>query len=112
MLPYLLRQLSAERWQPAADVYRTDQGWIIKLEAAGIRPEDLQVLVGKSRLTIRGRRVDRQIASGATCHRLEIAYCGFERQIDFPVELTTARIETDYRDGMLLIRILTEEARP
>src|SRR5438045_792618 len=27
------------RWCPAADVYRTADGWLVKVELAGVRPE-------------------------------------------------------------------------
>jgi HSP20 family protein len=40
---------------------------------------------------------------------MEIAYSHFERTVELPRELRQARISTEYRDGMLFVR-LTEEA--
>src|SRR5262249_44515665 len=32
-----------ETWQPRADVYRMPDGWLVKLELAGVRPDDVQL---------------------------------------------------------------------
>jgi HSP20 family molecular chaperone IbpA len=39
---------------------------------------------------------------------MEIAYSQFERNFAFPHDLDPDRITTDYRDGMLRIRIRME----
>ena len=41
-------------------------------------------------------------------YRMEIAYSHFERIIDLPCNLESARITTEYQYGMLLVRIQTE----
>jgi HSP20 family protein len=38
---------------------------------------------------------------------LEIAYSRFEREIELPAELDPAHVSTEYRDGMLLIRLVS-----
>jgi HSP20 family protein len=111
LFSHAARELADARWQPAADVYRTDNGWLVKLEVAGIQPEQIQIAISGKLMTVRGRRMDRQLSSNACCHRLEIAYCQFERRLEFPIELQQTNIVTDYRDGMLLIQILTGESR-
>jgi len=45
-------------WMPAADVYETAHGWIVKLELAGVRPQEIEVTVQGSLLRIGGRRRD------------------------------------------------------
>jgi HSP20 family molecular chaperone IbpA len=39
---------------------------------------------------------------------MEIAYSRFERQVELPGDLQSARIETEFRHGMLLVRITRE----
>jgi HSP20 family protein len=96
-------------WRPAVDVYQTRTGWLLKVELAGVRPEDIELSVQGSRLTIRGRRRDWISETTACCHRLEITYSDFERTLELPTNLERARIVTDYQYGLLLIRIRTEE---
>jgi HSP20 family molecular chaperone IbpA len=39
---------------------------------------------------------------------MEIAYSDFERSLELPCDLGRADITTEYRDGILLVRIATE----
>lgn len=116
-LPRLIRPFLASRiepqqgfWQPAADVYRTGEGWLIKLELAGVKPDEIQLTVQNRRLLIVGRRRDSSIEESGECYSMEISYSHFERCIEFPTPLDDVRILTDYRDGMLIVRIITEGA--
>ena len=47
-------------WYPAADVYRTGEGWVVKLELAGVAPDELEVEISGDTLRVarrgRGRR--------------------------------------------------------
>ena len=92
-------------WQPAVDVTRTRKGWLIKAELAGVRPEDIQISVTGNHLRIQGSRRDWMSEEGCCHYRMEIAYSSFERSVELPADPGKARVETEYRDGMLLIRI-------
>jgi HSP20 family protein len=93
------------RWSPAADIYQTREGWLVKLDLAGVRPEDVQVQVQGRRLIVRGQRHDCTTQEGASYYRLEINYSHFERSLELPDDLERASLGTEYRDGMLLIHI-------
>jgi len=95
-------------WRPATDVYRTRRGWLVKLELAGVRPDDIRVEAGGKRLTIWGVRRDCFAEEEHTCWSMEICYSRFERSVDLPCNLDLAHITTDYQYGMLLVRIETE----
>ena len=49
---------------------------------------------------------------GCRHYRMEINYSQFERGVELPCDLERTDIRTDYRDGMLYVRIRTEEANP
>ena len=49
---------SGSLWCPAADVYRTDNGWIVKVDLAGIRPADIEITIDGAILRISGARRD------------------------------------------------------
>lgn len=95
----------AARWQPAADVYRTSDGWLVKVELAGVREEELDVQIAGRKLILRGRRRDWQISEAGQCQSLEIVYDEFERTFEFPIDLSSARVDSDYANGMLILRI-------
>jgi HSP20 family protein len=95
-------------WQPRADIYRTTQGWFVKFELAGVRPEDIQLEIRGQTLRLEGSRRDERPRLGSHCHRLEIAYSRFERAVDLPGLSERAQLTAQYRDGMLLVAIMTE----
>ena len=95
-------------WQPPTDVYQTPDGWLIKFDLAGVRPEDVELSIEGSPLTVRGSRRDWSVEEGCRHYLMEIAYSKFEPSIVLPTDLSTARFTTEYRYGLLLIRIRLE----
>jgi HSP20 family protein len=96
-------------WRPAADVYATRCGWLVKFDLAGVRPQDIEVLARDGRLTVRGVRRDCTLEEGQRHYSLEISYNRFERTLDLPCNVEAAHITTDYRDGMLLVYLESME---
>jgi HSP20 family protein len=92
-------------WQPAMDVYRTRDGWLVKFDLAGVRPEDVRVSVSGHDLTVDGTRRDWSLEDGCCQYRMEIAYSRFERHLTLPDNLERAQITLEQRQGMLLVRI-------
>jgi HSP20 family protein len=99
-------------WQPAADVYRTRDGWLVKFDLAGVRPDEVTISTSGKRLTIRGCRRDWFAESESHRHyHMEISYSCFERSLDLPHPLELCELSTEYRDGMLLVHIPLEKAK-
>ena len=95
-------------WQPRADVYRTREGWLVKLELAGVKADEIQLAAEGRRLLVQGTRRDEHCVQGMGCHCMEIAYSRFQRVLELPDLSESAEIVTSYVDGMLLVRIRTE----
>ena len=95
-------------WEPPADVYSGPRRWLVKLDLAGVRPEDVEIVVSGRRLVVRGVRRDFSVHEGRRAYSMEIAYSRFERSIDLPVDLDRSRIRTEYRDGMFYLEIAVE----
>jgi HSP20 family protein len=98
-------QVAGGRWRPPADVYRTGSGWLVKLDLAGVRPDDIELKRRGRRLVVRGVRRDSTVRECQRSWSMEIAYSQFERAFDFPEEIAGAALSMDYRDGMLLVRL-------
>jgi HSP20 family protein len=99
-------------WRPDFDVYQTHNGWLVKVDLAGVNAGDINVVAHGRRLLIRGIRRDRTLEEECRCYVMEISYGPFERYVDLPCEVDSAQIKVDYRDGMLVIRVVTEEGNP
>src|SRR5882762_10403295 len=100
---------SGRLWCPAADVYRTDDGWIVKVDLAGIRPGDIEITLDDRVLRISGSRRDGTCGEGISHYQLEITYSRFEKTIQFPRSIDHSTVERDYRDGLLILRLREED---
>ena len=92
-------------WLPAADVYQTPDGWLVKVELAGVSVEDVEIDIQGNALYIAGCRKDRSWSDGATYHQMEITYSRFEKSLQFPATIEGARIEHNFDNGILIIRL-------
>lgn len=95
-------------WRPAADIHQTADGWLIKFDLAGVQPGEIELAVCGKCLTIAGVRRDCTVSECRHSYSMEINYNRFRRTIELPNDLNEARIRTEYRDGMLLVRLVTE----
>jgi HSP20 family protein len=110
LMPMGARQRPADRrWSPAADVYQTREGWLVKVDLAGVSPEEVEISIAGRLLVIEGCRHDAAFAETVSYHQLEITYSRFEKTLRFPCQIDGARIRRDYRDGFLLIFLHSNE---
>lgn len=106
---------SARLWYPAADVYQTPEGWLVKIELAGVAAEDLEIEIEGTTLYVAGTRRDRTCTQGVSYQQMEITYSRFEKTLSFPVAIEGASIEHNFDNGLLIINLWKEEkakARP
>lgn len=109
-LPAARRAHACERrWRPAADVYRVSDGWIVKIDLAGVAPDEVEVVVSGRELRISGNRRDTIYGEGVSYHQLEITYSRFDRTFQFPCSIESATLGRDYRDGLLILRLRSNE---
>jgi HSP20 family protein len=92
-------------WQPRADVYRMADGWLVKLELAGVRSDEIRLVAEGTTLIVEGTRRDQHCCLCVGCHCMEIAYSRFQRIVELPELARDADISTSYVDGMLIVRI-------
>ncbi|HMJ09448.1 MAG TPA: Hsp20/alpha crystallin family protein [Pyrinomonadaceae bacterium] len=101
---------SERLWYPAADVFRTPEGWMVKVELAGVSVEDVEIDIQGNILSISGMRKDRSCAAvGFSYHQLEITYSRFQKTLTFPASIEGATIEHNFEDGLLIIRLWSSE---
>ena len=103
------RRPSGRLWNPAADVYRTADGWLVKVDLAGVRADDIEIRIDGNLLRISGLRRDSICGDGISHYQLEITYSRFEKIVQFPCSIDQAIIERDYRDGLLVLSLREDE---
>ncbi len=92
-------------WLPSADVYQTADGWLVKVELAGVSAEDIEIDIQGNVLSLAGCRRDRSCAVGMTFHQMEITYSRFEKTLTFPASIEGASVEHNFDNGLLIIHL-------
>lgn len=101
-------------WQPATNVYESDEGYTICVELAGMEKEQVDVVCrDERRVTVTGQRpMPRPQVKGDLCvHVMEIDDGLFERQIDLPEPFEIAKVSSHYEKGLLWVK-LPKKRRP
>jgi HSP20 family protein len=101
--------MAGELWTPRVDVYETAANVVVKVCAAGLAPDQMELAISSDNrfLTIRGLRVeqDDDKADRIRYYQLEVYYGPFERIIALPTEVRVYRdrLTATYKDGFLKV---------
>ena len=101
---------SSRLWYPSADVYQTPDGWLVKVELAGVSAEEIEIDIQANQLYIAGIRRDKMCSAvGVSFHQMEITYSRFEKTLEFPDAIEGASLEHNFDNGLLIIRLRKRE---
>lgn len=99
------RMLAAGAWQPAIDVYETEDAYIIEADLSGVAPENVEVRVDDHHVTICGTRQSvTWTQSGQSLH-VERAHGQFCRSLQLMHAVDLNGIEKTYENGILHLRL-------
>jgi HSP20 family protein len=87
------------------DVYQTPTQVVIRTMAAGVRPDDLEVQVGRESVTIRGTRAEERTIREEDYFHRELYWGTFSRTIILPVEVETDEVEATERHGLITVKL-------
>jgi HSP20 family protein len=90
-------------WVPAADIYESDGEYAVVLDLPGIQRDALDVQLEQGRLTIRGEKA--AVSEDKISRRTERPSGRFVRSFTVPEAVDRERIEADYKDGVLHLRL-------
>lgn len=89
----------------AVDVYDDGDAVYVKTMTAGVRKEDLEIILSRERVTIRGSRYDEQAPDDEFYVYQELYWGTFARTIDLPEEVDIDRAEATEQHGLLTLRL-------
>ncbi len=104
-----LAKKDKEKWfksegQLMIDVYQTEDELVIRSAIAGVKPEDLDILIEGDVLTIKGNR--QKPFDEKTDYFIQECYWGpFSREVILPVEADPGRVEASMNEGVLTIKL-------
>ena len=92
-------------WVPNTDVYVSEGGLVVKVELAGMRREDLELMIEGNRVRIAGYRPDGCRAAKCKFLVMEINYGAFEAIIELPKGYDLSQARAAYQNGFLRIDV-------
>jgi len=88
-------------WSPPTDVYETDNEYVVRVEAAGMREADFEVMLEDGHLFINGIRPD--VAERRAYHQMEIRFGKFSTVIAILGLVDLEKSEAEYKNGFLTV---------
>jgi HSP20 family protein len=104
-----LRGAETRTGYPLVNIAETDNELVVEAEIPGITIEDVRLTVVGDHLSITGERKSDEIKD-AKCYLNERSFGQFQRVIELPVAIDSAKIKATYRNGVLKVVLPKAEA--
>ena len=102
---------TAWNWNPVVDIYENDEHIVIKAELPGTDKKDIAVDVKEDVLTLKGERSTANEVKEEKYYRRERTFGKFERAFKLPKGVDPEKIQADYTDGILEIKVPKPETK-
>ncbi len=100
-------------WLPAVDIHDSKDYITVKADLPGLSKEEIQVSIEEDHLVIKGEKKKDSDVKEGEYRRIERYYGSFYRAIALPSKINEQKIEANYKDGVLEIKLpKAEEAKP
>jgi HSP20 family protein len=100
-------------WSPTVDIFDKGGEVVIHADLPGMKKEDIDVRVENNLLTIRGKKERKEEVKEEGYFRTERTFGAFSRSFSLPNTVEVGKIQADYKDGVLTLRLpKAEEAKP
>ena len=90
---------------PAADIYETEDEYVVELEVPGYDEKDLDIELTEHSLTIRGERTEEKEKKDKNVRLHERLESSFERSFELPAEVDSAQLKAVYGKGVLTLHL-------
>ena len=101
---------SASDEYPALNVKSNEDEVVVVAELPGFDPGDIEIAVEANTLILRGSRESEELKEGEAYHRRERWSGRFERAIALAFEVDSDKVEAEFRQGELVIKLPRAEA--
>ncbi len=89
------------QWAPALDVLQEDGDIVVRAELPGVKPEDVNITLHNSVLTISGERQAEEQKQGSGYYVRERRYGSFRRSMTLPEGTDESKVHARFEDGVL-----------
>jgi HSP20 family protein len=103
MEPFMGRPLVT--FSPSIDIKESDKDIRVSAELPGMDDKDIDVLLGKDSITIRGEKKEEKEDKAKDYYRMERSYGSFSRTIPLPAEVDTDKVKAEFKKGLLTVTL-------
>lgn len=90
-------------WRPPVDIYQAAEGYILKVELAGVEKEDVSVEVKDNVLTLQGERLLDPQVKDEQYYRKERTFGKFQRSFTLQESIKPEQVKASFKNGVLKI---------
>ena len=102
-------QRVADWFSPRSEASAMGDYYEIDVELPGVKAEDVEVSIHDNSLLVKGEKKSEREESGRDFFFSEIEYGAFQRTFRLPTDASNDKIDADFRDGVLRLRIAKED---
>jgi HSP20 family protein len=96
----------ATAWVPATDIFARGRDLVIRVELAGVHPEDVEITFSQGILTVTGQRhTELGAADEDSFFVRERPYGAFRRSVTLPAGVSESDISAEFVDGLAEITV-------
>ncbi len=92
-------------WRPPVDIYETADGFILKVELAGVEKEDVSVEVKENVLTLKGERLLDPEIKDEQYFRKERTFGKFQRSFTLQQSIKPEQVTASFKNGVLTVAV-------
>jgi len=96
-------------WEPAVEMYETDNDVVVKASLPNIDPKSVDITVTNDGITLKGDTKTEEEQKGRNFYRRELRYGTFARTLPLTTEVKSSEAKATYKDGILEVRIPKSE---
>jgi HSP20 family protein len=91
----------ARRWNLAIDVVERDDGYVLRADVPGLKPDEVKIEVDADVLTVSAEHEESREEEKGNFIRRERRYGSFSRSVALPKGVTADQVEASCKDGVL-----------
>jgi len=99
------RNLAEQALQPAIELHDRGENLVVKAQVPGLNADELDISASRDSVTISGEYCQEDNNNGQGAYHSEFRYGKFSRTIGLPVGIQQDKVEADYQDGILTLRL-------
>lgn len=97
-------------WCPALDVREQEKQYLVRVDLPGIKKDEIKITFENAVLTITGERKVESEETHGQLHRTERRSGKFARSLRFPSDVDATKIDANFQDGVLEVKLEKTEA--